>query len=348
MPNTPLNQRLKTLLGALLTAIIATGVIGPFDYFFLGSIVGQLRTQSYPTTTGTILHSSVETTADSEGGNSHRPEITFAYEIDGKNFESSAWRHGNLGLSDPSYAEEIVARYSPGSEVIVHYNPNQPDDAVLSTELDSSDAFLMLFMTVPNLLIAGAWGLFCYWLRVFITDPPAGGVKIIERRDEIRARLPRLLPIVAFAGGVIGVPFVSVFIAGFALHMAPSFEFVYGVWIVAPVAGAAAFAWQAFALSRGEADLIINRRHRTLSLPPVGDRSHRLDLPLDHVRAVRVRGELSASGESTQRYFAAHLTVASADGAGSRDELAARFTTRTRADGFSEWLRGQVGLLRAE
>ncbi|GEM_PF-1802840 len=348
MANTPLNQRLKTLLGTLLTAVIAMGVIGSFDYFFLRSVFRQLGTATYPTTVGTVVQSSVETTADSEGGDSHRPKITFSYEVNGEKFEGDTWRHGDLGLSDPTYAEQVVARYVPGSEVTVHYNPDRHDDAVLSTELDSSDAFLILFMTVPNLLIVGAWGLFAYWLRVFITDPPAGGVKIIDDRNEVRARLPRLVPIVAFAGATFIVPFISIFIAGFALHMAPPLEFVYGVWIIAPVAGIAAFAWQTFSLSRGRVDLIIDRLNGTLSLPAIADRSERLDLPLDHVRSVNVRSEMSGSGDSKQRYFAAHLTVASPGNTAGRDELIARFTTRARAHGFSQWLRSQVGLQRPE
>jgi hypothetical protein len=99
---------------------------------------------SWPATEGKIVLSKVveeEETVDREdsGGRTehrteimYRPEIRFAYRVDGSDYSSETWKPGaTVSYGTPKHAEAIVARYTAGQSVAVYYDPKQPDMAVL-------------------------------------------------------------------------------------------------------------------------------------------------------------------------------------------------------------------------
>jgi hypothetical protein len=63
------------------------------------------------------------------------PEVTYEYQVDGTTYTSSKINVIMFG-SDISYAQGVLNRYPIGSTVDVHYNPDNPSDAVLETQVD--------------------------------------------------------------------------------------------------------------------------------------------------------------------------------------------------------------------
>jgi hypothetical protein len=66
----------------------------------------------------------------------YHPEVAYEFEIDGRHYQG---RHVDMsqlmgssgGMLRQAKAEEIVDRYPIGSDVLVHYDPAQPERAVL-------------------------------------------------------------------------------------------------------------------------------------------------------------------------------------------------------------------------
>lgn len=340
MGQIPFGQRLKAFISTLILALIITAFIGVFDFMMIGPALRQIAARSYPTTTGNIVSSEIETSTDSDGS-SHRPRITFSYEVNGQMYESSTWRYGDLGLSDSTYAREIIDTYPSEKQVTVHYNPVRPRDAVLSTEIDGTDRFAVLFLSIFNFLTLGAWCLCLFWLRLLVFNPPAGGLRLIQRGAAIHVRMPRIGPVLAAAMGFGGVCFVSVFIAGFLMHMAPPVWFIYSVWVVALLAAIGTYLWRSLALAGGGADLIVDATNRVLSLPPIAGRKERAEVAFDAVRSIEIKSQIEHSSEGSSRTWAPMLIVR--DGGSTRREKAADFYSEPRARGFAQWLRQQIG-----
>src|SRR4051794_15109637 len=89
------------------------------------ALLHQIRSHSFTSTSGVITHSEVTTHSDSDGTTSG-VDIRYHYEVDGHPFEGTRYRYGAGTSSDSSWARDAVARYSPGSEPQVFYNPKNP------------------------------------------------------------------------------------------------------------------------------------------------------------------------------------------------------------------------------
>jgi len=118
---------------------------------------------SWPTTQGQIISSRVvdktEHSRDDDGdvreSTTYRPDIRFAYRVNGTNYAGDTWKPGgSVGLGSPKHAEDIVARYAAGQSVFVYYNPAHPDVAVLEPANRDGAAVPLVFGVVFGL--AGA------------------------------------------------------------------------------------------------------------------------------------------------------------------------------------------------
>lgn len=111
-----------------------------FVYAFAGAValfaiyqfVTALRTYRWPTTSGTVRGTGVDTSSGSEGSTKYSPEIRYEYEVDDTSYVSS-----RIAVDDwPSFGSRSRARswleeYPDGDEVTVHYDPRRPDRSVL-------------------------------------------------------------------------------------------------------------------------------------------------------------------------------------------------------------------------
>jgi hypothetical protein len=138
MPRYPINPTNKSVK---LIIIASLGFFGALLLILgLYSSIMDTSASSWPVTEGTITSSQVE----SWGSGAHdpidyRPAITYQYQVGGKTYNGSqissgATFYGGVNVDEYEQANAIVSNYPVGSIVEVHYNPNNPNNAVLETQ----------------------------------------------------------------------------------------------------------------------------------------------------------------------------------------------------------------------
>ena len=132
--------------------------------------IRQSRTlKSWPTTVGTVLSSHVtqEKKRDKNGSMSteYRRSIEYEYSV-----RESTFRSRRIGKgSEPAYylkdsCERALTLYPEGGAVTVHYDPNDPSDAVLDvTRYD----WIGYFLVGGLLFLVGGWFVGMYLISRF-------------------------------------------------------------------------------------------------------------------------------------------------------------------------------------
>lgn len=151
--STPIRRRRRP--GRIIAAVAFTLLALLGDVICTASLIRQIRAGAYPTVTGTIVDSRIK--SDQEADRSYWPAIRFAYVVAGRRYESDHYDylipyHGQL-----EYARSVVARFPNGRKVTVHYNPQNPADAVLSIDVFHGEGGITLAILVPLNLIAAGW-----------------------------------------------------------------------------------------------------------------------------------------------------------------------------------------------
>lgn len=107
---------------------IGAGVIS----WSIWNLLEALASRRWATTGGVVVVSSLQQSRDSEGGFTYRSEVSYRYTVNGAEFVSSRARFGDgLSFSWSAPAVRTVRRYPTGAAVVVHYDPDEPDHAVL-------------------------------------------------------------------------------------------------------------------------------------------------------------------------------------------------------------------------
>jgi len=117
----------------LLTTIIVGSVFGLLNVIFLGIIFFTQRKvaaiNSWSSTMGTVLMSTIEWRRSSEGGSTAYPVVQYSYQVNGQPYQGMKVAPGpEVGGTG---ANKVVARYPAGAQVMVFYDPKNPADAVL-------------------------------------------------------------------------------------------------------------------------------------------------------------------------------------------------------------------------
>lgn len=131
--------------------LILTGVI--LVLVGLGFVIAALvnnrkvrAAESWPTIPGTVLKSGVKEYTSRSGGvtsTSYEPVVNYQYALMGKTFEGKRLGFGATRVKFQE-AQDITNKYLAGTQVIVHYNPNKPEESVLEVAAKSSKAFLII------------------------------------------------------------------------------------------------------------------------------------------------------------------------------------------------------------
>lgn len=136
---------LFALIGGILTYVI--GVRSVQKYF---------SAKDWPATPCEIVSSSVGHHRGSEGGTTYSVDITYRYQVQGRDFQSDTYSLMAGSSSGRSSKERVVAQYPAGSNAVCYVNPEDPTDALLSRELSP----WLLIGLVPGLfLLVGVVGL---------------------------------------------------------------------------------------------------------------------------------------------------------------------------------------------
>jgi len=93
--------------------------------------------QGWPSVPGMILTSEVKRSmsTDDDGNTdySYTPAVTYSYQVNGQPYESNLIAFGGVvGHSNPAKAQEQLTPFPAGAQVPVFFNPQKPDEAVLS------------------------------------------------------------------------------------------------------------------------------------------------------------------------------------------------------------------------
>ena len=132
----------------------------------LGSIIINLiqrkrakEAETWPTVPGVVMSSGLQEhrSHDSDSGTSinYEPVVTYTYAIMGQTFTGDHIAFGNV-YYDYRTASKKIAPYPQGTSVVVHYDPDNPLNAVLETKAAGGTAFLIVgivFMIVGVLMV---------------------------------------------------------------------------------------------------------------------------------------------------------------------------------------------------
>jgi hypothetical protein len=121
------------------------------------SLLVQMNSKDWPSTTGIITHSDVieESTADDDS--SYKSDIRAKYQVDNTKYRLFEIYpgHSTLGSNSNIEAVRLSSRYRVGKSVPVYFNPLDPNEAVLETGVHGRTLFVLAFAIVPAVL--GMW-----------------------------------------------------------------------------------------------------------------------------------------------------------------------------------------------
>ncbi|MBF0272908.1 MAG: DUF3592 domain-containing protein [Magnetococcales bacterium] len=118
----------------------------------------SLESKSWPIVEGTIVQSALVVDKSKLSGRFERffyvTRVEYGYTFDKKNYRSD---RVEFGLGDQlflfrDFAQRVVQRYPEGKQVLVAFNPDQPDESVLETTPSAGGS--LIFMVMGMLCLA--------------------------------------------------------------------------------------------------------------------------------------------------------------------------------------------------
>jgi hypothetical protein len=120
LPNAQPHVFLLASIGAIVTGL-----------YSWGEHVRRGRARHWPGVEGIIVSSGIEQRTRNGAARTFVPAVLYRYTVGKETYHTSQIRLGiELGGSE-SYAEQLIAPYSTGTTVRVHYDPNDPQDSAL-------------------------------------------------------------------------------------------------------------------------------------------------------------------------------------------------------------------------
>ncbi len=121
------SNKLKTMMlgftgSVMLLALLAIGV-------YANDIISADRASSWPTSEGTVIYS--EATRGCGNGLAFWPKVRYQYAVAGQDYTSDNLVFGNIGCGPETDAVTIARQFPLHANVTVHFNPDNPQEAVL-------------------------------------------------------------------------------------------------------------------------------------------------------------------------------------------------------------------------
>lgn len=139
------------VIGSILFSVLI------IDGILLGIILVTRRkvsqAASWPSTMGTVTHSSIEWRRGSEGQSVAYPAVQYSYQVMGQMLQGSKVQPGpEVGGTG---AQKVVNRYPAGAQVMVYYDANNPSDAVLERSMPGFIKWLWVALILTDLFLCG-------------------------------------------------------------------------------------------------------------------------------------------------------------------------------------------------
>lgn len=107
--------------------------------------------KSWPSVDGVVIESRVETkkSNDRKDGPTYKAVVVYKYEVGGEEFSSDRiWFGGEVSTSKRTQMRDIVKGYPEGQPTEVHYDPENPAEAVLQPGVFFTSYFMIIFGAV--------------------------------------------------------------------------------------------------------------------------------------------------------------------------------------------------------
>ncbi|NNB85025.1 DUF3592 domain-containing protein [Corallococcus exiguus] len=317
----------------LLVLLPLTAGMLTVDFFVVSTAVLQAQSTSWPTVQGTITRSEVETVRSNKS-TTYRLKLAYTYSVDGQSHEGGKRRLYAWSTGDLEPVEALVTRYPVGATIPVYYRPAQPSEAVLQPGPGSAELFMLMFLLPFNLLAIWPWIMAS---RNWRPEPPLVPTYFREDGSECVTLTEMGTTIWVFLA-LGGSAFLCGVLGGVTGgHNAPAIVGVgaWGVVIACGVlTGRLSSAWR----KAGRYDLRLHVQARSLSLPPVSGRKHRLDLRWRDVRAIRVDPPVRGNQRGSVNRYPLTLEHVTADGEARRETIDS-FLREEQAEAMAHWLR---------
>jgi|YNPMSStandDraft_1061717.scaffolds.fasta_scaffold25021_2 hypothetical protein len=139
-----------------------------FLFYGLSQRKKIIQSQAWSNTTGIISSRKIDTDYYNHW---FYPSVTYSYEVNGRSFVHSRIRFGSpIRFRRKQDAEDYLANFPIGKKVLVYYNPERPQDSVLSKTQSSNNA--MIFISLLMLLSGGTLAFYLIFNNIMPLDLP--------------------------------------------------------------------------------------------------------------------------------------------------------------------------------
>jgi len=154
-----------------LEAYLPAGAFVPGMGFFtlgglmvLGLLWGARRhaaeASGWPVTGGRIVSSTVEHYRTRVGGarsgtltTFYEPVVEYSYRVNAREYHSTQLSFGGKAAGGEQVAQTKAAQYPPGADVVVHYDPKNPSNAVLDVKVAYATPWLVIALVFFGLAL---------------------------------------------------------------------------------------------------------------------------------------------------------------------------------------------------
>jgi hypothetical protein len=150
-------------LSANILVLLILGIIGLVLLILYFRSLAQLReAEGWPAIQGTVVESWVRRseTTDSDGSTTYHyyPEIHYRYQLIGSEYQGNRISFGlKRGLNRPA-AEKVVAKYPVGANVMIYYQPDKPDNAILERSVSRAPLVMGIGFILAGIFFYFRWG----------------------------------------------------------------------------------------------------------------------------------------------------------------------------------------------
>ena len=123
--------------------------------FGINSLSNARASESWPSTEGVVISSTVDSHRSQDTGTTYSAEINYEYSVNNETLNSNSIKFGKVSTGNPSDARKYVNKYPAGQSVKVYYNEEDPYEAVLEPGVHASTWFLPVFGAVFALFGSG-------------------------------------------------------------------------------------------------------------------------------------------------------------------------------------------------
>ena len=111
------------------------------------TLLRSMRCARWPTAEAVIESAEMGRHSGNDDGDTYSADISYQYQVAGVHYEGTRLAFGEMTAS-PEYAQGILKRYPVGKKVPVHYDPRNPELAVLETGLHGGTGIAFAVGTV--------------------------------------------------------------------------------------------------------------------------------------------------------------------------------------------------------